>query len=154
MLCAVLSAHIPILACLVALTACGPSAIEGGFDSANPSARMYAIEQAARQGDQSAVRSIIEQLDCDDPAVRLLAISTLERLTGQTYGYRFYDDQMQRREAIARWVAAFDAGEIDARIQPMNKDSASQPATPTTPITAPATAPSARPSDTNHADQG
>jgi HEAT repeat protein len=99
----------------IALPGCGPSATEGGFDSANPAARMYAIEQAARSGDQSAIRNLIEELDSDDPAVRMLAISTLERLTGETYGYRQYDSVMQRREAIARWVAADEAGTIPLR---------------------------------------
>ena len=107
-------------ACLTAFAAvaplwvvsCGPSATEGGFDSANPAARMYAIEQAARQGDQTAIRDIIELLDSDDPAVRLMAITTLERLTGQTYGYRHYDSTLERREAIARWIAALNSGEI------------------------------------------
>jgi hypothetical protein len=98
------------LACL--LPACGPSATEADFDSANPAARLYAIEDAARRGDRTAIRDIIQQLDCDDPAVRLLAISTLQRLTGETYGYRHYDDPAQRREAIARWVAALDSGAI------------------------------------------
>ena len=107
-------ASVAILAAIFAsgLVSCGPSATEGGFDSANPAARMYAIEQAARQGDRSAVRDIIELLDSDDPAVRLLAITTLERLTGQTYGYRHYDSTPERREAIGRWIAALNSGEI------------------------------------------
>jgi HEAT repeat protein len=93
-------------------SACAPSATEGGFDSPNPAARMYAIEIAARDGDQQAVKQIIESLDSDDPAVRLLAISTLERLTGETYGYRQYDPPLQRREAIDRWKAAYESGEV------------------------------------------
>jgi hypothetical protein len=112
----------------VVLSGCGPAATDGGFDSANPAARMYAIEEAARSGDHSAIDSLIEQLDSDDPAVRFLAITTLQRLTGKTFGYRHYDDAAARREAIARWVAAYQAGEIDAAIEPMKNDpAASQP---------------------------
>lgn len=122
------------LSTAIGLACCGPSATQGGFDSANPAARMYAIEQAAREGDQSAIRDLIEQLDSDDPAVRLLAISALERLTGETYGYRQYDSPAQRREAIARWVAAENAGEIHPRmpssatVTPASSGSQSSPA--------------------------
>jgi len=93
---------------VLSVAACGPSAIDGGFDSANPAARMYAIEQAAKRGDQSAVRDIVQQLDSDDPAVRLLAIGALERLTGQTYGYCHADEPDERAVAIARWKRHID----------------------------------------------
>jgi hypothetical protein len=92
-------------ACLL-MTACGPSATKGGFDSPNPAARIYAIENAARTGDRSAVKEIVELLDSDDPAVRFVAIATLKRLTGQTFGYRDFDPPVLRRQAIARWVEA------------------------------------------------
>lgn len=105
------SALVILLAC-PALASCGPPATEGGFDSANPAARMYAIEHAAAQGDSSAVKDLIEELDSDDPGVRYMAITALERLTGQTYGYRHYDSVMQRRDAIAKWVAAYQSGSI------------------------------------------
>jgi hypothetical protein len=94
------------------LSACGPPASQGGFDSANPAAKMYAIEQAARSGDRTAVRQIVEQLDSDDPAVRMLAIATLQRLTGRTYGYRDFDPPEVRRQAIQRWSAAVESDEI------------------------------------------
>jgi hypothetical protein len=107
-----------VIAFLAVLAGCGPPATEGGFDGANSAARMYAIEHAARSGDRTAVRDIVQLLDSDDPAVRWLAIAALERLTGETYGYRHYDSTMQRRDAIARWVQALDSGKI--MIQPMN----------------------------------
>jgi len=129
-----------MIACTCALVGCGPSATDGGFESANPAARMYAIEQAARENDRSAIPCIIEQLDCDDPAVRLLAITTLERMTGQTYGYRHYDDAPERRAAIARWEQAEHSGEIDTANRPMNSN--------------PATKPGAHASETDHAHQG
>jgi hypothetical protein len=122
-----ISIRLCLVAAIGALPACGPSATDGGFDSANPAAKMYAIEQAARNGDRSATRALIEQLDSDDPAVRMLAISTLQRLTGQTYGYRHYDDRLARRQAIAQWVTAYESGETDAAIVPMKSHSAAPP---------------------------
>lgn len=97
---------------LLALGSCGPAATAGGFDSANPAARMYAIEHAARSSNRAAIGRIVEQLDCDDPAVRLMAITTLKRLTGETYGYRDFDPPQVRREAIERWVKAVNADEV------------------------------------------
>lgn len=95
---------------LLPLTACGPSALDGGFDSANPAARMYAIEHAVRNGDTGAVKHIVEQLDSDDPAVRFLAIGALERLTGQTRGYDHAAPAEQRQQAIARWETVIEDG--------------------------------------------
>jgi hypothetical protein len=94
---------------LLTLCACGPPAIRGGFDSDNPAAKMYAIEYAARAGDHDAVKHIIRQLDSDDPAVRMLAIGALERLTGETHGYRHFDHPLERRNAISRWIAWFES---------------------------------------------
>lgn len=83
--------------------ACGPAASSGGFDSPNPAAKMYAIEHAVRNNELDAVPRIVEQLDSDDPAVRMLAIAALKRMTGQTHGYCEYDPPEVRRQAIARW---------------------------------------------------
>src|SRR5262245_46731007 len=110
------------LAATLLMAACGPPAIDGGFDSANPAAKMYAIEYAARNGDRTAIPRIIEQLNSDDPGVRSLAISSLYRLTGQTYGYHDYDPPELRGEAVARWVQADQSGELNIR-PPASDDS-------------------------------
>ncbi len=65
---------------------------------------MEAIVEATNQQDRAATMQIIEQLDSDDPAVRLAAISALERATGQTLGYDFADAPRQRSAAVSRWV--------------------------------------------------
>jgi HEAT repeat protein len=100
---------IAALVAALATAACAPPATEGGFDSANPAARLYAIEQAAREGDRSAVTHLVELLDSDDPAVRWMSIVALERLTGQTHGYHHYDPPQERREAVMRWVQYVEA---------------------------------------------
>lgn len=105
----------PGIAVLVALSltfACAPPALEGGFNSPTPAARLYAVEYAAERGDRCAIKDIIELLDSDDPAVRLLAIGALERLTGRSYGYDHADPPMDRASAIRRWVAAYESGEL------------------------------------------
>jgi hypothetical protein len=94
---------------------CGPSATQGGFDSPNSAARLYAIEIAARNNDRRSIADLIQQLQSDDPAVRMLAIATLERITGETYGYRHFDEPDLRVQSIDRWVQAYRAGTIPQR---------------------------------------
>lgn len=48
---------------------------------------------------------MVKDLDSDDPAVRFYAIGGLKRLTGQTFGYHYYEDEQQRRPALEKWKA-------------------------------------------------
>lgn len=84
------------------LVSCGPT-IRPSFDSPEPAARNAAIVAAARSGDRRAVPDLVRMLDSDDPATRLLAIRTLERLTGQTFGYDHAAESRDREPAVRRW---------------------------------------------------
>jgi HEAT repeat protein len=77
---------------------------------------MYATEQAAREGDTAAIERIIEQLDSDDPAVRWLAIRSLEHLTGRTNGYDHAAPEDERRAAIDRWRDDLATGRLSAEV--------------------------------------
>lgn len=94
------------LASLAALTGqligCGP-AVTPSFDSPEPAARNAAIVRAAETRDQGSVDELIAMLDSDDPATRVLAIRTLERITGQTNDYDPHADTMSRAAAVRRW---------------------------------------------------
>ena len=87
-------------------TGCAPPANLGGFDSPDPASKLYAIRQAGESGDAKHIPQLVEQLDSDDPAVRLFAISALERITGQRLGYNPYADESTRRSTIDNWVDA------------------------------------------------
>lgn len=76
-----------------------------GFASPDPGARLDAIVDAAADEDPGAVRPLIVLLESDDPAVRLAAIRTLERITGETFGYDFAAPAWKRREQVDRWEA-------------------------------------------------
>jgi hypothetical protein len=89
-----------VMACLIAGCARPP----GGFDSPEPAARLYAVTEAARTDDRAAIPSLVALLDSDDPAVRMLSIRTLERLTGQTLGYDHAAPEWERRDAVGRWI--------------------------------------------------
>ncbi len=85
-----------------AIPACRPTAPQG-LDSPLPQQRMEAAVSAAEHHDESAVPRLVSLLDSDDPAVRLVAINSLEQITGQTLGYDYAASPLQRSEAADRW---------------------------------------------------
>jgi hypothetical protein len=89
-------------ACMAWMPACGP-AIHPSFDSPEPAARNAAIVTAAGTKDPSAIPQLVRMLDSDDPATRLLAIRTLESITGETFGYDHADDRDAREPSVSRW---------------------------------------------------
>ncbi|NUQ67740.1 MAG: hypothetical protein HUU18_05615 [Phycisphaerales bacterium] len=88
---------------LLLLGACAP-AISPDFHSPEPAARNAAAVRAAAANDRSALRDLVRLLDSDDPATRLIAITSLERLTGTTLGYDHAGSEASRAQSIARWV--------------------------------------------------
>jgi hypothetical protein len=94
-----------LIVVIVALASAGCSEPTGPRVVANPdvSVKIPAIKEAARTRDRAEIDAMIEQLASDDPAVRFYAIEGLRRATNQTLGYRYYDDEEQRKVAIARW---------------------------------------------------
>jgi hypothetical protein len=62
-----------------------------------------AIKNAANQNDKKAIPGIVDNLDSNDSAVRFAAISALNKMTGQDFGYRYYDCQSDRQASIEKW---------------------------------------------------
>ena len=98
--------RLSMLMVIGSMVSCGQPATSGGFDSPMPAAKLHALSQVARTGDRSALKRVVELLDSDDAAVRLLAISTLAHLTGETFGYRHYAPRGEREDSIQKWVNA------------------------------------------------
>lgn len=69
----------------------------------DPSVKIPAFKKAVGKKDRAAVRQLVADLDSDDPAVRLYAIDALRRITGESFGYRYYDGDEQRRAAVGEW---------------------------------------------------
>lgn len=95
----------PLVAILVCLLACGCSGRTGprGLASEDSAEKIPAIKLAGERKDKQALPGLVKELSNDDPAVRLYAIEALKRITGQTLGYRFYDDDEARKPAVQRW---------------------------------------------------
>lgn len=87
------------------LCACTLPQKRAGFQSVDPSERTLAIAQAARDKDPATVPELIEELDSADPAVRMMAIGALRRITGETMGYDHAAPRAERNLAIERWIA-------------------------------------------------
>lgn len=99
---------------VLTLTACAaPPASRGDLQADNPASRLYAIHRAGSAGDMSAVPALVESLDHDDPAVRMMAIEALHRLTGTRLDYNPYADAPQRRPAADAWADAVRDGRFD-----------------------------------------
>lgn len=99
---------------LAGLQGCLPSE-KTDFDAAGPSKRLEAIVQAS--GDDADPRSLprlVEQLDSQDPAARMLAIRALESRTGTTLGYNHTDPEWKRQESIERWIIYLESGGSDS----------------------------------------
>ena len=77
----------------------------------DPTVKIPAYKRAVRKKDPAAVRQLVKDLESDDPAVRLYAIHALDELTGERFGYRYYDGDEQRQEAVDRWQQWLAAGE-------------------------------------------
>lgn len=87
---------------LFAGAGCGPP-MDRSVSNPDPSGKIPAIEIAADSHDWRAVPQMVKDLDNDDPAIRFYAIEGLRRITGQTFGYHFYEEGSQRGPAVDRW---------------------------------------------------
>lgn len=89
-----------VLVVVVALGGCGAKT---SFDSPDSAARLRAIQRAGAADDRSSIPKLIEMLDSDDPAVRMMAIGVLEDMTGENMGYDPIAPGYERDEAVDRW---------------------------------------------------
>ena len=106
-----------VVVAMISLTGCQPPrAAGGGFDSDDPASKLYAIRRAGAQRDAQSIEPLVVELGSDDPAVRMLAIDALERITGERLGYNPYAPQRERRQMAQRWAEAVSAGYFDSSV--------------------------------------
>jgi hypothetical protein len=70
---------------------------------ADPTVKIAGMMQAVRNQDRSALPALVEQLNSDDPAVRMFAIGALEKFAGGRFGYEYYLDEERRKPSLAKW---------------------------------------------------
>jgi hypothetical protein len=87
---------------------CGPR-VSGDYveniSSAQPDVATDAMSQAAEKKSTRAIVPLVQRLYDEDPVIRLSAIRALKQITGQDFGYRYYEPEVQRVQAIKRWQA-------------------------------------------------
>ncbi|MGH7179237.1 MAG: hypothetical protein ACREJC_17805 [Tepidisphaeraceae bacterium] len=79
----------------------------------DPSVKIPAIKKSVETHDTKAAAQLVKDLDSDDPAVRFYAIDALRRLTGQTFGYVYYEDEEERADAVKKWQQWLSTRESD-----------------------------------------
>src|SRR3954468_1362901 len=91
---------IPRTVCPIILLAAllGCNAPRGPFvvSSSDPANKIPAIKKVVRAKDLSSVRQLVKDLDSDDPAIRFYAIEGLQHLTGESFGYHYFEDEIER----------------------------------------------------------
>ena len=98
------------LGLMMLVSGCLP-AEKAGFDEPNPLRRMDAIVLASDEdADPETLARLVEQLDSQDAAARMLAIRALEKRTGTTLGYIHTDPEWKRQEAVDRWMNYLENG--------------------------------------------
>lgn len=107
-----------VVATVVGVVSAGCGSAPAGFDAADPTQRLDASISAAARRDPEAVPDLIRLLDSDDPAVRLVAIRALERITGLTQGYDYAAPEAERAQAIERWVRWVEQGRDQGQASP------------------------------------
>jgi len=73
------------------------------IDSDDTDLKVLAIKRDVELHDERDDPKMVAALDDDDPAVRFYAIQGLRRLTGDDFGYHYYDDEQARAPAVRRW---------------------------------------------------
>jgi HEAT repeat protein len=95
--------NLSILLTLALLTGCSARSGPRGLASDDSAEKIPAIKRAGEQRDGRTIPLLIKELNNDDPAVRFYAIEALERITGQTLDYHYYDSEASRAAAVGRW---------------------------------------------------
>jgi hypothetical protein len=90
-------------AVLAPTTGCARGRVTPAIRSADPSEKIPGIVRAVRKRDLPKARHMVKDLSSDDPAVRMFAIGGLRRLTGETFGYNYYDHEEVREPAEKKW---------------------------------------------------
>lgn len=69
----------------------------------DPGVRSAAVVEAGNRKDPNAATYLVDRLGDSETEVRFFAALALEKITGQTMGYRYYEPSDRREEAIGRW---------------------------------------------------
>lgn len=89
----------------LSLAACHEPAARRELSHPDSMVKILTIKEISRQerGDQQTLAQLVAELDNRDPAVRMYAINALRNLVGESFGYRYYEDEVDRKPAVEKW---------------------------------------------------
>lgn len=88
------------------------SSQRGGFLPLTPDERISTAREAVAENDLGVIPDLIEGLESDDPAVRLMSVEALRRLTGRRFDYDPYAPSWVRRKSVEAWMEAYENGAL------------------------------------------
>jgi len=97
---------ISVLLGLLMVGGCTLAREESSLTNRHAAGKISAIKrlgESHRPVPKADLSRLIDELSSDDPAVRLYAIEALEKLTGQTRGYHYFDNPEARAQALSNW---------------------------------------------------
>jgi len=116
------------------LGGCGPARppadLAQRLQHEDPGVRAAAAIEAGQTGRADMSAFLVDRLDDSEETVRLVAILSLEKITGTQRGYRYFDPREQRLTAIQdwrSWLAARQATQ-PARASTQPAQASTQPA--------------------------
>ena len=77
--------------------------LAAALQAESPTVRTRACRRAAEAEDPTVIPLLVERLEDTDPGVRMFAIGALRRMTKQSFGYRYFDDEVTRLRAVRQW---------------------------------------------------
>ena len=89
----------------IILSGCSLPKMTRALNDTDPTAKIPAIKSSGASRNRESVTQLIDELESDDSAVRFYAIRALKDITGESFGYRYFDDELERRDEVARWRA-------------------------------------------------
>ncbi len=95
---------VPLLFMLWA-AGCGPDSPElyRQFQDEDPAVRIKAIVKAGETKDQKSIPYLVDRLTDSESDVRFFAIIALQKITGEDKGYKPWEPEARRKEAVDRW---------------------------------------------------
>ena len=102
--------------CLIRTWGCTPSNddLYVALQAEDPNVRLKAIHRAGQIKDEAAVPFLVDRLTDSQEVVRFFAILALERITGSTMDWNYYDPPVERAGAVDRWRAWLESGRKQA----------------------------------------
>ena len=86
------------------MVGCGaPRDIAGDFQNEDPNVRIAVIRRSGQDKLESAIPYLVDRLTDSEAEVRMFAIMALQKITGLTHDYRYYQGASLRQDAVGRW---------------------------------------------------